>query len=666
MTFPQVFRRSVLPVCLLLASGARALAQSPDAPSRPLTALSLEELGAIEVTSVSKQPEQVWQTPVAITVISSDDIRRSGATSIPEVLRLAPGVQVSRIDADHWAVGIRGFADQFSKSMLVLIDGRSIYTPLFAGMYWPAHDTLLEDIDRIEVIRGPGGTIWGANAVNGVINIITKAAADTQGTLVSGGAGNVDHALAGARYGGRHGALDWRVYAKGTARDGQQHPSGDAYDAWETAQSGFRGDWSGQSSQRFTLQGDVSIGTHGQRVALVSPATLQRRVDDGALRATGANILAAWHRQSTAGRDLQVTGYWERTAWDAPHFAETRDTLDVDLVDRLPLGRHTLTWGGGGRVSPGRFSQRSDALLFTPARVTDTLVNLFVEDAVAIVPARFSLIGGTRLLHNNYTGAEVQPAVRALWTPTPTTSVWAAISRAVRTPSRIERGVQASSLSATAQGVPILIQAVGDPGFDAERLVAYEAGFRTLLGPKVFVDVAAFRNRHEGLAAYGAPAIAVQLTPPVHVTARFPQVNGMNGISEGLEWSSEWRAADRWSLRGSYAFARVDAHRLPISIDPAQAATLEGMTPRHQWQLQSRATLPGAIDLDLTYRHISALPAHAVEGYQSADLRVGRTWRSLELFAVGQNLLDAAHAEFDPSVQIRRAVFVGATWRVRP
>src|SRR6266478_7396259 len=283
-----------------------APSQPEDGSSEPLKQLSLAQLADVEVTTTSKEPEEIWKTPAAVYVLTQDDIRRSGATSIPEVLRLVPGVQVSRIDNDHWAVAIRGFADQFSKSMLVLLDGRSLYTPLFAGVYWALQDTLLEDVERIEVIRGPGGTIWGANAVTGIINIITKNAKDTHGALVSVGGGNVDQGIGGLRYGTGNGKFDYRIYGKGVSRGAGFHSDEMEFDAWRLGQMGFRTDWDVKNADHLTIQGDVYKGGVGETVSFGSFSPPEQITSDKAVAVSGGNLLVQWRHDLKEGSDIQV------------------------------------------------------------------------------------------------------------------------------------------------------------------------------------------------------------------------------------------------------------------------------------------------------------------------------------------------------------------------
>jgi iron complex outermembrane receptor protein len=665
-------------VTLLVAAGpfdsaAVASANEREQVTAPrLTELTLEQLGDIQVTSVSKRPEEVWRTAVAIYVITREDIRRSAATSIPEVLRLAPGLEVARIDSDHWAIGVRGFGDQFSKSLLVLIDGRSIYTPLFAGMYWPAHDTLLEDVDRIEVIRGPGGTIWGANAVNGVINIITRSAAETHGTMVSAGAGTIDRGSGALRYGGGNGrTFDYRVYGKGVDRGAEHHTDGANFDEWWTGQAGFRADWAVRPGDSLTLQGDVSKGRHGQLVNAASYSPPSTVALDGHLDATGVNVLARWQRDVSSGRGFTLQAYYDRTSWLAPHFGEKRDTVDVDFVHHVTLARrHALSAGGGARFSPSEFIQTIPTLDFSPRRASDTVYSGFAEDRVELVRDRFWLTAGSKVEHNSYTGVEVEPSLRVLWTPRPGQSLWSAVTRAVRTPSRIEDALVSTSFaSITATGVPVFLRFTGNPDFAAERIIGYEAGYRARLASQAYVDLAVFHDRHRGLSSFGGGRITVeQSPPPVHAVYNVQYVNGVSGTSDGFELAPDWQPVGWWQLRGSYSFVRFDLAIPPSSIDLKAVARYSGSSPHHQARLQSLVNLPGGGEVDASYRYVSALPAQNVAAYHEADLRFG--WAvspALELSVAGQNLLSPYHVEFGhgtpPAVGIARSIYVEMKWR---
>jgi iron complex outermembrane receptor protein len=475
--------------CLLGVSGlvgeSRAdTPQADQAATGRLTHLSLEQLGNTEVTTASKEPAQVWRTAAAIYVITQEDIRRSGATSIPEILRLAPGVEVARLDSDHWSVGIRGFGAVLASKLLVLIDGRSVYTPLFAGVYWQVQATPLEDIERIEVIRGPGGTIWGANAVNGVINIITKSAKDTHGSMVSVGGGNVDQGTGAFRYGGGNDrGFNYRVYGMGFTRSPAFHSDGRNFDDWRMGQAGFRADRDLGARDTFTSQGDIyrEIAGETTQYALYSPPS--QVTVDGNAELTGGNLLGRWKRVLNERSDFQVQAYFDRTNHFEPEFGETRNTFDVDFLHHLTLpGQQNFLWGLGARVSPSNVVQLVPTIDFLPHHMTDQIYSGFVQDEIPFFHRRLSLTLGSKLEHNNYTGFEVQPSARLLWNRTPRQSFWGSVTRAVRTPSRLDEDIQINFF-ATVTPLPIYLRAGGNRQFRSEELIAYEAGYRTLVVP---------------------------------------------------------------------------------------------------------------------------------------------------------------------------------------
>ncbi len=411
-------------VVCFLAFCAVAAAQTQD---RDLKGLSLEQLGNLEVTTVSKEPVTIARTAAAIYVITQEDIRRSGVTSIPEALRLAPGVDVERIDGVKWAIGIRGFTSRLSRSVLVLIDGRSVYSPLFHGVYWEVQDTLLEDVDRIEVIRGPGGSIWGANAVDGVINIITKKSKDTRGGLVSASGGTVDQASLDARYGAGNGKdFNYRVYGKGFDRGPEYHFDNRNFDDWRRFQAGFRADWDASSRDAVTVQGDFYDGVAGESVRIASLTPPSSSVVDSNAYLAGGNILGRWQRTFSGTSDLQIQAYFDRVNRRQASQAEYRNTFDLDLVHRFALATHNeFTWGFGVRVSRGWVPAVVSTYVFTPDKRTDHLYTAFIQDEVSLIPDRLSFTAGAKIIHSAFTGFDAEPSVRLLWTPTAKQTFWA-------------------------------------------------------------------------------------------------------------------------------------------------------------------------------------------------------------------------------------------------
>jgi len=654
-----------------LVNECRAESQPEQMAGEPLKQLSLAQLGDVEVTTASKEPEEVWKTPAAVYVLTSEDIRRSGATSIPEVLRLVPGVQVSRIDNDHWAVGIRGFADQFSKSMLVLVDGRSLYTPLFAGVYWALQDgILLEDVERIEVIRGPGGTIWGANAVTGVINIITKRTKDTHGALASVGGGNIDQGLSGFRYGaGNGGNFDYRVYGKGFSRGAGFHSDDQGFDTWRMGQMGFRTDWDVRHNDHLTIQGDMYKGGVGEAVGYGSFTPPEQIVSYQAVAVSGGNLMAKWRHDLRKGSDIQVQAYYDRTYAIAPHYQETRNTFDLDFIHHLTLGEHhRFIWGLGARLSPSEFVQKVPTLDLIPHDIANNVYSGFVQDEIAIVPNKFSLTIGSKLEHNNYTGFEIQPSIRGLWAITPRQTFWAAVTRAVRTPSRVEEDFH---LIAFGIASPLIYLAVdGNQHLSSERLIGYEAGYRTLVTPKFYVDIAVFHNDYDDLISFGAPSVTLDPTPtPLHLTIRYPWANGVRGSTDGFEIAPDWKPARWWQTKATYSYLNLNLESKPGAVDGGHYVTnVEGSSPHNQVTLQSRFNLPKGFEFDQTYRYVSALPAQLVDSYSTADVHLAwRATRQVEFSVVGENLFQPRHPEFGGDlgllVGIKRSVYAQITWR---
>ena len=668
---PSATAKSVLPLVLLaglVPAGWADTTETSETTEGRLTQVSLEQLGKIEVTTASKRPVKVSRTPAAIYVVTQEDIRRSGATSIPEALRLVPGVEVARIDSNTWSLGVRGFGSALSRSVLVLIDGRSVYTPLFAGVYWQVQDTLLEDIERIEVIRGPGGTIWGANAVNAVINIITKSAKDTRGILASTGGGNLDQGFGHFRYGaGNDKGFDYRIYGKAFVRGPQYHPDGHSFDDWRMGQAGFRTDWDLHQRDTLTLQGDLYSGDAGQRLEIGSYSppyltNLEQQVELG-----GGNLLGRWKRLLAAGSDIEVQTYYDRTNRRQANFAESRDTFDIDFIHHLVLPwRQDFLWGLGARLSSGNAANVDPTVVFTPGHFTDKLYSSFVQDEIAIAQDRLSLTIGSKFLHNSYSGFEVEPSVRVLWTPNERHTVWTAITRAVRTPSRVEEDLQ---LTAFAAPNPLTFyRIVGDRGFSSENLIGYEAGYRSLVKPRFYVDIAAFYNNYDHLLSIepGAPFSENSPAPPHTVVPLFFR-NGLLGKTSGFEIAPDWTPMSWWRLRGSYSYLYMDLKKHSGSLDTTTASSTEGASPHHQIVIQSSVDLPKKLEFDQTFRYVSALPAERVGSYATGDLRFSwRAIRSMEFSVVGQNLFQPHHPESagdpGPLVGVERSVYAKITW----
>ncbi len=625
--------------------------QQPDsAGARPdsslsaeaLKKLSIEQLMNLQVTSVSKRPERLSQTASAIQVITQEDIRRSGAASLPEALRLAANLQVAQLDSRQWAISARGFNSTAANKLLVLIDGRTVYTPLFSGVFWDVQEVPLGDIDRIEVISGPGATLWGANAVNGVINVITKDAKDTQGLLLSGGGGTEQHGFGTVRYGAALGSsVRARFYGRGFDRDATAFPGGrDAADDWYLGQGGFRMDWDASSASRVTLQGDLYDG----RIAQDS---------GGDIAVSGRNVIAKWSRTLSERSSLAAHLYYDRTHRDIPGlFGEDLDTYDFDLQHRTRLGdRHDVVWGLGYRNINDRTVIGSDSsLAFLPLHVAREWFTGFVQDEIALLPDRVHLTLGTKIEHNDYTGFELQPSGRVNWTLSPSATLWAAVSRAVRAPSRIDR-----ELFAPAKPPYFL---VGGPDFHSEEELAYELGYRYHQG-SLALSMATFYSRYHGLRSLE------QVNPPAPV----PLVigNGQDGESFGAEMTAEYWLTNRWRVHAGYTELRVHVWPNPGSTDASRGAT-ESQIPDRQFLLLSSVDLPAHVGLSAWFRAIDDINNELVPAY--AELNVTLTWQptsKLDLSVVGQNLLHDQHREFGAATSptrrdIQRGVYGAVAW----
>lgn len=662
----------VLFLLVILVPLARA--QSDTNPTSPaaLKNLSLEELSQIEVTTPSKAPVAAFRTPDAVYVITGEDIRRSGATNIPEALRLAPGVEVARIDANNWSIGIRGFGSNLTRSVLVLIDGRSVYTQLFAGTNWDVQNTLMDDIDRIEVIRGPGGTIWGPNAVDGVINIITKDSKDTQGMLVSAGGGNEEQGFANLRYGGGNGKdFTYRVYGMGFTRGPEYHPDGRNFDDWRNVQGGFRMDWKRQRDA-FTLQGDLYDEEAGKSVGATSYTPPYSQIIDSNALLSGGNVMGRWKRILSDGDDIQIQAYYDRTHREAANFAEIRNTFDIDFLQRLRLpARQEVSWGLGARVDPVNDQVVVTGLQFIPNQRTDYLLTAFVQDEVGLVEGRLALTLGTKLLRTNFSSdIDLEPSARLLWTPDDKQTIWAAFTHALRTPSDGEDNFNLLGfVSTTANGTPFFARFNANSDFAAEQMNGYELGYRRLLGKKFYVDITGYYNHYHDLFSEElAGPIFLETTPaPAHLLLPAQFRNGLLGYTKGVEIAPEWRPTANWRLRGSYSYLHMNLGKAPNSGDVGTAPIIVGSSPQHEVTVSSAWDLSKKLQLDLTFRYVSALPGQLVPAYSTGDARVGWKFsRQVELSVAGQNLLQPWHFEYGgdpgPLVGIRRSVYAKLTW----
>jgi iron complex outermembrane receptor protein len=602
-------------------------------PSSNLADMSLEELANIQVTSVSKKAERLGDAAASIFVISAEDIRRSGASSLPEALRLAPNLQVAQIGAQSYGISARGFNNGAGNKLLVLVDGRIVYTPLYSGVFWDAQDVMLEDVERIEVISGPGGTLWGTNAVNGVINVVTRSAAETQGTLLAAGAGNREKSAA-LRYGGTLGnGGHYRVYGKHDDRNNTSTENGGAVrDGWNKTQAGFRSDWGGKRDQ-FTLQGDVYSG----------------RLDQVAARGdiSGLNLLTRWQRASEDGSATSVLAYYDRTVRNLPGaYSETLDILNGEIQHSLqPVGAHAIVVGASYRQAWDKVTN-SALVAFLPADVQQKWASLFAQDDIAL-GKDLRLILGARLERNDYTGLEILPSARLAWKLSDQQLLWGAISRTVRAPSRLERDLYAPGQA------PFILR--GNTTFRSEVANVVELGYRSTPTRALSYSVTAFHAKYDYLRS-------IELSP----SGAFVIGNQMEGTTTGIEAWATYRVSNAWRLSAGYTALRERLRLKAGSTDPTGISGA-GNDPAHTWQLRSSLSLSPQTEFDVSLRHVAALPSPAVPAYTVMDLRLGwKPRKDMELSITGQNLLDRNHAEFGTNPtrsEIPSGVFVKLTWQ---
>jgi iron complex outermembrane receptor protein len=656
----QPLRAPLLLTLLLGLAGRLAHAELDAGAISSLKRLNVEELLDIEVTSVTRRPEPLLTAPSAIQVITQAQIRRSGAATLAQALRLADNLQVARRDASGWAISARGFNTDLANKLLVMIDGRTVYTPLYSGVFWEAQDYLLEDIDRIEVISGPGGTLWGANAVNGVINVITKRADETQGLHAEAGAGSELDALAGLRYGGTLGSqVHYRVYGKYLDQGDSSLANGtETRDSWHRRQLGFRLENAEGGTDSLKLQGDY-YSNH------------ERAPGGGLTVMRGANLLGRWSRNLRGDDALNLRAYYDWTSLDLPVAPLTINrlqlspagtlhddlhTIDLDFYHRVRLGqKQVFTWGAGFRNAHDVVAN-APALAFLPTVLDQQLYSAFVQDELRLREG-LSLTLGTKVEHNDYTGFELEPSARLQWQVAATQTAWAAISRAVRAPSRIDRDLYQAP-------PPYLTVLKGGPEFKSEHVVAYELGYRAQAGTRSTMSLSTFYNEYGDIRS-------TTITPATILPFHFE--NGLEGHTWGMEFSGAQQLTDGWSLHAGYNLLQEELRIKPGHIDIANARN-EVSDPQQQAALRSSLDLPAGFELDVALRWVDTLrnsngPATGnVPAYTELDTRLAwRASQQLELSIVGRNLLHDQHPEYGfPSAtrtEIERSVFGKVVWR---
>jgi iron complex outermembrane receptor protein len=657
----------------LLLSGTMLVAGALAAANEYLD-MDIGQLMQITITSVSKRPQVLSDSSAAVFVITSDDIARSGVTSIPEALRMVPGIQVARIGSEKWAVTARGFNGQTANKLLVLMDGRSVYNPAFSGVFWNTLDTLLEDIDRIEVIRGPGGTIWGANAVNGIINIITKNAHKTRGSLVRLGGGNKEHLYSGLRYGAAiNDTVSARVYM--TYRDLDSfdlYMTGeDAHDSWDTLRGGFRMDGEGDRMS-WTLQGDIFTLNSDQIIDpyLEEQPPYRSLVDDNYDNA-GWNILGRWQYRMARDNVVTLQAYYDRDSRNELVIGADHDIVDLELRDQLKIGRrHDLIWGMGYRYIHDSF-RNTPQVSFEPVSQSENLFSGFIQDEILLVRDRLWLTLGSKIEHNDYTGYEIQPSGRLLYKPAREHIFWGAVSRAVRTPSRVEQdGRIFTAIVADLPPYPALFYIEGSDAYTSEKVLTYELGYRWLASSSFSVDLSLFYNDYDDLRT------STPLTPFSDPVLFFE--NKSYGTSHGLELALDWQARPWLLFQLSYAYANFDLKTTNGDVGLDFIVVDEKTTPHNQVSLRSNINWGEGWQGNVWLRYVDSFAASGkevtatldtIDSYLTADVNV--SWQvtdKVNVMLIGQNLLDGGHLEFfseylAPMTEIGPSVLGKVTWR---
>jgi len=668
----SIFGLVIVVILIILASPSWGNSSGSVAQqARDLFDMSIEDLLNVEVTSVSKKEQKISEAAAAIFVITQEDIRRSGVTSIPEALRMVPGLQVAKMDANKWAITSRGFNGFFANKLLVLIDGRSVYTPLFSGVFWDVQDYPLQDIERIEVIRGPGATMWGANAVNGVINILTKEAKDTQGTFAEAGLGSEERGFGTVRHGGNPKEnLHYRFYGKYFTKDEAVYASGDdAHDDWRVLRGGFRMDYEQKNSDFLTIQGDIYKGKVGETVITSAPPPVYTQSITDDAKVSGGNVLFRWKHVFYHASEMTLQTYYDRTDRDDPMVEEERDTFDIDFQHQFLLGaRHTIVWGIGYRYTQDDINN-TFTVLFDPEDRQDDLISAFAQDDITITN-QIRLTLGTKFEYNDYTGFEIQPNIRLLFKPHDRHSIWTSVSRAVRTPSRSEQDIRVNHMVLSGSP-PMIVSIYGDEDYKSEDLLAVELGYRVLAPEFISMDISFFYNIYDNLRTTEPRALFMEDSPsPPHLVLPLVFDNKMDGHSYGVELAADWRKWSWLTLKFAYTYYELELHKDSDSADPA-TETDEGDIPHHQMSLRSFVNITNDLELDLWSRYVDNIAVQHVDSYVSLDIRIA--WRpltDLEVTLVGQNLLDSHRLEFNQltflsgaTSEVERGIYGKITWQ---
>jgi iron complex outermembrane receptor protein len=634
-----------------------------------LTKATLEELANIQVTSVSKKEQELSKTGAAVFVITQEDIRRSGMMNIPDLLRMVPGVDVARVDSNTWAISIRGFNDRYSNKVLVLIDGRSVYSENFSGVFWDQLNVPLEDIERIEVIRGPGGTVWGANAMNGVINIITKSSKDTQGGLLTAQTGSAENLGGLLQYGGKIGSTGtYRVFgndfnvASSTLGAGVQ-----GADGWHGSEGGFRSDWNLSANDTLTVQGDLSQTGEGQTLTsvIVSQLPLVRTFNDRVTVGAG-DLQAQYEHTFLNGSELTWKTYFDRFH----RYDEAEDTeanIDTGLQYHFKMGsRNDLMAGAGYRLTDASYIGIYDTF-FVPDHSRDSLFSVFLQDEIELTH-NLSLTFGSKLEHNAFTGFEYEPSVQLVWTPRERQSVWLSASRAIRQPALLDENVSiAASVVPLQNGAFGVVQISGNPDLKAESMLDYELGYRNQVNRRMSFDVSTFLSNYSDLRTQDPGTPFFTSDPgPYHLVFPATWGNLARALDYGAELSASWDVTNWWRLSSGFSLLHMTITPTPPSADLADASV--GASPQHQAQLRSFVKLSHRVEWDTSAYFVGALSMGPVPAYTRLDTRLGWTMGESLYFSVsGQNLLSPHHFEFRNGYQVHpteveRSIVGKITW----
>ena len=669
---PVVMRAAACELVLLVSA---LTAAHPQKAEPDLTTLQLEDLMNVDVTSASRKEQKLSEVPAAVFVITKEDIQRSGATNIPDLLRMVPGLEVAQINPSTWAISARGFNGQYSNKLLVLIDGRTVYTPIFSGVYWDAQDVALDLIERIEIIRGPGAAIWGANAVNGVINIISKNARATQNGMATASVGTLEHGAGEVRYGGLMGGYGaYRIFADGFQMGHYLTPAHqNGKDDWYRFHGGFRLDANVSGKDSLTIEGEALRGNAGEMdYTIVSISPPVNAVLDLRNVFSEWSVLSRWKRVQSPGSATSLQVYFDRSSRGNGTYGIGLNTLDLDFQHHWSWGRRQdLVWGLGFRNN----SDDTAATLrvsFSPNDLTTRIYSAFVQDQIAIVPGHLYLSLGSKFEHEYYNGFNLQPTARIRWSPDDREIFWAAISAAQSTPSRANTAVRLNYAAYPGpDGLPILMSLFGNPNLENERLTATEAGFRKQWSAAFSLDAAAFFNRYRDLTSQepGSPVLEADPSPE-HLLMPTYLGNSLHGETHGLEAFANVRLASRWTVSPGYTFLTMHLHPNAGSTDLITGPETEGGSPERQAQLRSQVNLPKHWEWTTSAYFVGRLVAPRVPSYTRLDTNLA--WQfsdKISLGLVGQNLLRNLHQEYSgpdltvlPSL-VRRSAYAGLTWR---